>query len=211
MQKLALDETQVSNGGEPVISSELPYGVTVSLLGTAPMLMKAWNIASIEAKAAAKKGSTEKKTDDLEASVYRTPEGLLGFPGVNLCAAIREAGRYMPDPRSTGRKSAMDLLKAGVVSTTIIAPFEPSTKTWDYEDARRVVVQRAGITRIRPAMREGWALTFDLMVVAPEYINPPILSHLISMAGRMNGLGDFRPTYGRFVVTRFETHQTLED
>lgn len=76
--------------------------------------------------------------------------------------------------------------------------------TWDYEDRRRVVVQRNGVNRIRPAMRAGWKAEFELMVLVPEYIQTSDLHDAISTAGRLVGIGDFRPTYGRFAVTRFE-------
>ena len=200
---MSLDELQVTNGAKEAIESGMPYQLRVGVIGTAPMLMHGWNIASINEKAASAKGSKTKKTDDLESYVYRCDDGSLGFPGVNFAAAIREAGRYMQDPRSP-RKSAMDLCKAGVVPISNIVPFEPATDRWDYEDARRVVIQRAGITRIRPAMRGGWQLTFDLMITTPEYLSPQTMAHLISMAGRLNGLGDFRPTFGRFAVRSFE-------
>lgn len=76
--------------------------------------------------------------------------------------------------------------------------------TWDYEDRRRVVIQRNGVNRVRPAMRAGWVAEFELMVLVPEYITTSDLLDTISTAGRLVGIGDFRPTYGRFGVTRFE-------
>jgi hypothetical protein len=54
--------------------------------------------------------------------------------------------------------------------------------------------------RIRPAMREGWEAEFDLLITTPEYLSPAIMSGLISQAGRLVGLCDFRPTYGRFNI-----------
>lgn len=95
----------------------------------------------------------------------------------------------------------MDLFKAGVVALTPLAPL--GATMWDYEDRRRVVVQRAGVNRTRPAMRAGWRVTFDLMVTLPEYIAPPVLNEVVAAAGRLIGVGDFRPTYGRFVIVGF--------
>jgi hypothetical protein len=90
------------------------------------------------------------------------------------------------------------------VPLTIVAPFDPARDVWDYEDARRVVIGRAGITRIRPAMREGWTCGFDLLINTPEYLTPQIVAKLLNDAGRLCGLLDFRPTFGRFTVTNFE-------
>ncbi len=75
-------------------------------------------------------------------------------------------------------------------------------------DKRRVCIQRNAITRSRPAMSEGWKGTFTLLVNLPEYVNPQLLNSTIQAAGKLIGLGDFRPSFGRFVVTKFEV---LED
>jgi hypothetical protein len=45
------------------------------------------------------------------------------------------------------------------------------------------------------------------MVVLPEYVDAGTLHEVISAAGRLIGVGDFRPTYGRFQVTRFEVQK----
>ena len=95
----------------------------------------------------------------------------------------------------------MDLYKAGVVSLTQLASLGKAS--WDYEDRRRVVIQRAGINRTRPAMRVGWTAEFDLMVNLPEYISTHDLHEVISQAGRLVGLGDFRPSFGRFALMKF--------
>ena len=94
------------------------------------------------------------------------------------------------------------LHKAGVVSLTHLASL--GTDRWDYEDRRRVVVQRAGVNRVRPAMRAGWRAEFDLMVVLPEYLDRAWIKDSLDMAGRLIGVGDFRPTFGRFTVVSFE-------
>lgn len=78
------------------------------------------------------------------------------------------------------------------------------TKQWDFEDRRRVQVQRNGITRVRPAMRAGWKASFDFMINLPEYVRPSDLNEAIAAAGRLIGVGDFRPTFGRFNVVGFQ-------
>lgn len=201
--QLAVDEAQITNGAKDAIEQGLPYRLSVGIVGTAPLLFHAWNVASVAEKAASAKGSKAKKSDDLESYCYRDEHGHLGVPGQNFAASIQQAGRYMQDPRSP-RKSALDLCKAGVVPLTPVATFEPLTAVWDFEHAARVTVQRAGITRVRPAMREGWRLTFDVLITTPEYLSPATMAHLIGQAGRLVGLCDFRPTYGRFAVSAMD-------
>lgn len=197
----AIGGTSPSNGGEESIAMQLPYRVAVQIEGTAPILFHRWNNESVEAKAKAKKGSAEKKTDDIESFLYRDSKGMIAIPGEYLRMAVILTAKYEQDPRSP-RKSMQDLMKAALVSLTELA--STGLKDPDYIDKRRVVIQRNAVTRSRPALKEGWKAGFILMVNLPEYVSPQKLNYLIQMAGRINGLGDFRPTYGRFNVTSFK-------
>lgn len=196
----AFAEDQVSSEhANELIAMTAPYQLEVSIVGVAPILFHAWNIEAVEEKAAAKKGSDAKKTDNVESYLYRTEDGYIGIPGVAFSACIREAGRYERDPRSP-RKSAMDLLRAGVVPLDVVAPLQPLITEPDFLHRARVTVQRAAITRTRPAMVSGWACTFNLLIAAPEYLGVAFMAQLLTSAGRLCGLCDHRPTYGRFAV-----------
>ncbi len=192
-----------ANDAAASIAFEQPYTVEAKLQGVCPILFHRWSNEAVAAKANAAKNSKAKKTDDVESYVYRTADGEIAIPGAYLKGAIAGpagAAKFRQDPRSS-RKSALDLYKAGVIVLTDLASL--GVETWDYLDERRVTVQRAGVTRTRPAMLAGWEATFEIMVQTPEYISPHALLDVITQAGRLVGLADFRPTYGRFVVTNF--------
>lgn len=190
----------VSNDGEPDVAVGEPYSVRVTIRGSAPILFHRWSNEAVAEKASAAKGSKAKKSDNLESYVYRCENGNLGLPGEYLRQSIIGAAKFRQDPRSP-RKSAMDLFKAGVVSLTELGDLGVSDA--DYIDRRRVLIQRSAITRERPALKEGWQATIDLMVLLPEYIDQTTLIDVLSSAGRLIGVGDFRPTYGRFSVVSF--------
>lgn len=190
----------VTNGATRTIEKEQPYTAEVLIEGTAPLLFHRWNCDAVEAKAKAKKGSAAKKEDDLESYVYRTESGEIALPGEYFRQSVIHAAKYMQDPRSP-RKSAMDLFKAGIVALDELCSL--GSKEWDYLDRRRVLVQRNGITRTRPAMMAGWKITVRLMCIVPEYIDAHMLHDRLSAAGRLVGVGDFRPTFGRFQIDKF--------
>jgi hypothetical protein len=190
----------VSEDANEEIAATEPYTAKVTIRGSAAILFHRWSNEAVASKAAAAKGSKAKKSDNLESYVYRCPNGNLGLPGEYLRQAIIGAARFRQDPRSP-RKSAMDLFKAGVVSLTELADL--GVKDADYIDRRRVLIQRNAITRERPALREGWEATIEVMVLLPEYIDRTILHEVTTNAGRLIGVGDFRPTYGRFQVVKF--------
>ncbi len=190
-----------TDGGNEAISHSEPYAAQITIQGSADFLFHRWNAEAVDEKAKAAKNSKAKKSDDVESYVYRTEDGELAIPGEYFRGSIINAAKFRQDPRSP-RKSAMDLFKAGIVVTSPLATL--GVKDWDYLDRRRVMIQRQGINRTRPAMRAGWKATFDLMVVLPEYIDQNMLRETIESAGRLIGVGDFRPTFGRFGIIKFD-------
>lgn len=196
--------SEKTNGGKQTIEASLPYAVHMVLEGTSDMLFHRWNCEAVEAKSKAAKNSAAKKTDDVESYVWRNNKNELCIPGEYLRQSIIHAAKFKQDPRSP-RKSAMDLFKAGIVPLTNLASL--GATDWDYLHTCRVTVQRAGINRTRPAMKQGWRAEFSLQILLPEYIDPVLLREVIDTSGRLIGLGDFRPTYGRFVVNSFDLSQ----
>ena len=71
----------------------------------------------------------------------------------------------------------------------------------------RVVVNRAGITRVRPLFKD-WAVKLAMEIDTDFIPNLGLVTELLNIAGRICGLGDFRPdtsksksgvgTYGRY-------------
>jgi hypothetical protein len=201
----------VSDAGNSTIAEDQPYTVVVEVTGDSALLFHRWQSDSVEEKRVAAKGSRAKRTDDIESYVWRNEDGLICLPGEYLRGSMVDprngAAKYQQDPRSS-RKSALDLFRAGVVSLTdlaIITRLDGSEALeWDYVDRRRVTVQRAGVTRERPAFHAGWSAEVVLMVLLPQYIDPRLLNRTLTDAGRLVGVGDFRPTFGRFSITRFQ-------
>lgn len=203
----AMAISEPTNGAASDIELCLPYVVNVTIEGSSDLLLHAWNCEAIAEKATAKKGSAAKKSDNIESYVLRNEDGVICLPSEYLRMSIVNSAKYRQDPRSP-RKSAFDLFKAALVGLTPLCPItnvaKETPKTWDYEHRCRVQVQRAGVTRCRPAFRTGWRAEVPLMVLLPEYVSSRDLHETISAAGRLVGVGDFRPTYGRFQVVNFE-------
>lgn len=206
--KAAVTEIEpVTNGAEEMIGDLAPYTAIIRLRGSCDLLFHRWNCEAVEEKSKAAKGSKAKKTDNIESYVSRDPDGFICLPGEYLRGAIVGAARFKQDPRSS-RKSAMDLYKAAIIPLTALAPVlvgGKPVKTWEYEHRAPVSVQRARVTRTRPAFRTGWEAEVELLVNLPHYVSPEVLNEVVGEAGRLIGVGDFRPTYGRFQVTKFDT------
>lgn len=175
-----------------------PWSAEFAIRGTASLLFHRY-LADEGDGPEPRKGSS--KEDVVENYVYRCDDGTIGLPGEMVRQAMIGAAKYRKDPRSS-RASAVNLFKAGVIFDTEIASL--GSEEWDYLDRRRAVVQRAGIKRVRPAFEAGWEATFRATVLLPEYVSPALFLDVLVDAGRFSGVGDFRPSFGRFAVVRFE-------
>ena len=133
------------------------------------------------------------RDEDCEAYVYRTPTGDLGIPGAYLRGAIVQAADFY---------GLAEVFRSGIACFPDVASI--GKRTWDYLDRRRVRVGRRSTTRIRPAIKAGWEAEFVVLVTNSDYISPSLLQVMIEKAGLIAGLGDFRPTFGRFEVVHFE-------
>lgn len=196
--------SEVSNDAKRQIQNGEPYSVFVKLTGTVPFLFHRWSNEAVEEKARAAKNSRTKKEDNVESYVYRNDKGELCIPSEYIRQSLIHAAKYLQDPRSP-RKSAMDLFKAGIVCLNELCSL--GTKEWDYLDRRRVVIQRNAVTRVRPAMLPGWIIQSEMMILLPEYLTPDLVHDTLVNAGRLIAMGDFRPTFGRFNVSKFETRE----
>lgn len=147
--------------------------------------------------------------------LYRTPGGKIGQPAIHIeQAMIKAAGAF----KITGRRGATykELFKASVFVTPEVLSHEialPETLTTNAEEAvyldiRPVVIQKARVVRLRPALRKGWRLSFVIEVV-DDQIPAPMLREVLELAGKTGGIGDYRPRFGRFMVTRFQKPGTV--
>lgn len=197
----------VTNAAKELIDLTIPYFVDIKIEGTADLMMHRYTVEAVEEKTKAKKNSKVKKTDNIESYLYRNENNEICLPGEYLRQSIIAAAKFQADPRSP-RKSAMDLYKAAIVDMTGLAPIlvrGASTQQPDYLDTRRVVINRSSaVPRTRPCFLKTWTAEFTLQVLLPEYIEPHNLQEALKMAGNVVGVGNFRPTYGRFNTVKFE-------
>ena len=112
-----------------------------------------------------------------------------------------------------GRKTYKDLFQSAVFVTPeeILHGLEvPEELDTDgdkqlYLDVRPVVIQRSRIVRMRPAFKPGWKLDFTIEVI-DDTIHPEVVNDVLTLAGKTVGIGDYRPRFGRFMVTQFSVN-----
>lgn len=172
--------------------------IEVEITGVAPLLQHRFATEEHgENKSKAKTKVYDSKVE-AEKCLYKNKSGEIFQPSEHVYQSMVRAA---VDFKFEGKKTYKDIITSGI----IIEPEEiPLIVTDPYEiDTRGAVVQRARIVRWRPKFNE-WKLKFHITILDDENISVPVVKDILERAGATKGIGDYRPRYGRFMVTAFQ-------
>ncbi|HEU0180317.1 MAG TPA: hypothetical protein VFV58_39275 [Blastocatellia bacterium] len=184
--------------------------IKVELVGTTPILMH-----NPSAMSGSKHGKLDTKKvpepeDEAAAGRYLDEKGNFVFPTVAVKAAIASGGKG----RRIGKLSALGVLKATIFPLDeyfqiLDAKGKPMSGKSYTVDTRRVVLNKTiGIMRSRPKI-ENWRAVVNLEVDDTIVENLKMIEEIGNLAGRMVGIGDYRPEkggpFGRFSLRLLET------
>lgn len=184
-------------------------GFTVEIEGIAPLLMHSARLADPldeATKALAKVTSKRKKTDDdhgevsrLEflGSLYVSQEFGPFIPGQNLEACLFKGASRLK--LGTALKSAL-LVPQNVNPLIYVGP-RNADELWKQEQfvhRASVKVGTSRVIRTRPVF-PTWQVVFE-GELDTEVVDQGQFENIAEIAGRLVGLGDWRPRFGRFKV-----------
>jgi hypothetical protein len=166
----------------------------VKIVGTTPLVMNCYTGIKIDKKTA---------EEQAETVAYRKKDEELYIPGKNIHAMLICAALYSKAV-GKGRASLQKTYKSAGWVTTDVCPLGQH----DYEILSARVVNPAtkgAVMRYRPELKH-WDLWFDIEWY-PDQIPTEQIKKVIEDAGRLVGLGDWRPACGgyrgRYVVSEF--------
>lgn len=183
---------------ESIEANEKTYLVRIE--GVSPLLMH--SPAGLGQKNA-KRGVIPSPEEECKMALYTDGKGNSVVPARCIEGALVKAGAAKTAV-GHGKKTLKNFILAGVQvlpdEIPLISP-EPYVI-----DKRRAVIMRQGIIRCRPRF-DTWALEFRMRII-DEYLlghgMDAILKGIVSDAGSLVGILDFRPKYGRFKITKFK-------
>lgn len=187
------------------------YQVQCTIKGIAPLMQHRFPVPDMATLSHGGKKSTGSKDYSEEWREYLyTRDGQIIQPASHIEGAMVKAAAGFKVTGKRG-KSYKDLFSANVFIDPIEIPHNiavPQELDCDgdkplYLDLRPVVVMRARVVRIRPTFKPGWELSFTINVIDDE-VPAEIVNDVLTLAGKTVGIGDFRPKFGRFMVTRFD-------
>lgn len=188
------------------------YTVNVSVEGVAPLLQHRYPLPDFEtlSKGGKVKTGEQDYTQKWREFLYVTSEGEIYQPATHFDGAMTKAAAGYKIQGARG-KTYKDLFKGNVfVSPDVILHGVKKPEELDtdadkqlYLDVRPVVIQRARVVQVRPCFKAGWKLDFEISVL-DDQIPHNVVNEVLQLAGRTVGVGDFRPRFGRFMVTKFD-------
>ena len=174
--------------------------INVSIKGVATLLQHKMSIET-EAQLASKtkKSVGQKKGDNPEDFLYKVGDKICQPSEHILQAIIKRLSGYKIQGK--GKKTYLEMGKG---SLNIVPDMMPhKIQKWE-PDSRTVVIKatRGRIVRVRPKLND-WALDFTIELINDE-MPIEVVKSALDDAGREGGLGDYRPRFGRFIVTSFQ-------
>lgn len=180
--------------------------IKVRIEGTRPLLMHSPNSLG---KKSGRGERIPEPEDEAERALYKDEKGHVVVPALNILATMKASSKEYKVP-GKGKKTFMNYIFAGLqVNPTNIPLRGVNGEDPEWEiDIRPVVVQKARIMRARPKFNE-WALEFEVEIL-DAIIRPENIREFLESAGKYTGIGDFRPLFGLFEVTKYEKMELKE-
>lgn len=182
----------------------------LKLTGTRPMLQHNGRMANpIDPFTRQLKALTGKrtKTDEDLVSIMRveargacweTVDGLLGIPNAAIWRCLYDAAKAFKRGEDIKRALNFEDLTVPVLIGESAVTCDEWVSTMEHIDYRPVKLMGRKTMRARPLLREWQSVhVFELFT---DVIDARDLVPIIERAGRLVGLGDWRPTYGQFTA-----------
>lgn len=157
-------------------------------------------LTGVKKKTADKKLSDDEKRISAEQYLYKDSKGVLCQPASHIEGAMVKAASSV-GLAGAGKKTYKDLVKAGVFVFPEMIPHK--NQEWGV-DSRSVVNKATGgrTMSYRPRF-ESWELSFE-MEVNDDRADAEAIKEVLVLAGMRQGIGAYRPRFGRFEVVKFE-------
>lgn len=181
------------------------YEVKVRIESVSPLLMN--RFAEEKAEDVIKRVSGRPVPPDIAVSLYILPDGKIYQPATHIEGSfIKAAANFKITGK--GKKTYKDLAKSSI----FVEPDAIVHDIQDYGVDKRPVVNpttKGRVIRARPILNK-WSLSFRIKVLDDQFPRE-VVKNILDYAGSSVGIGDYRPRFGRFMVTEFNTVDADED
>jgi len=176
------------------------YNVTIQ--GITPLLMNRPSQLEISDKSKDVKRETKTPEEKAEGKLYTDAEGKIYMPSTWFRGALVEAGKYKKRGGTGSSKSNFSKI---VGSCVLIEPFEILMKKPEWKTFSILAVNPTtrGRNQLDRPQFKKWEADMQVQF-EEEQIEPSVMKELFDIAGKLVGVGDWRPAkkgmFGKFQV-----------
>ena len=129
--------------------------------------------------------------------LYQDENGKPYIPSAHIERCMVDSGTNF-QIRGQGKKT----YKKEMMSSVVVSPTKIAIKPVDWTvNIQAVKIQGKQTFRARPLFKAGWAASFVVQILDDE-LQHETVKDILSFAGKRVGIGDYRPKYGQFEVTK---------
>ena len=174
----------------------------VKIKGVVPLMHNRYPLDATAISKKKPKGTLFNAEELVKKCLYMTTKGEIYQPADHIEGALIKVGSSI-NIAGAGKKTYKDQMKTNVQVMPQQIPFPNGDK---YEtDVRLAVIPatRGRIPVARPMWNE-WEFNFTLRVFDETLLSGEVLRELLENAGKTQGIGTYRPKFGRFDVVEFK-------
>ena len=173
----------------------------ITLEGTSPLLMNRPSQLDIGDKSKTSKRETQTPSEIAEAKLYKDAKDNIYLPATWFQGCIVEAGKHK---KMMGKGSSKATYSKVAGSSVEINPFEIVLNSkWKVFSILAVNPTTHGRNILHRPQFDKWKADFEV-TFDEEAIEVPVMKELFDIAGRIVGIGDWRPAkkgrFGKFQV-----------
>jgi len=180
------------------------YEIKATIQGVAPILFNRFTEAQKQAMEKRQTGgirTAESSMKEALTKVYRNGDGLY-LPAQNIKKSLLNG--IKKGNIKEGKASFASIAEAVCFIQPAEIPFGKAEPDFVHESTGRIPPRTGARCVIRrPALREGWELSFIITLI-DDRRDPEKIRQGLEEGGALVGLCDWRPEFGRFIVTKWE-------
>lgn len=174
----------------------------VKIEGISPLMHSRYPIDAVQITKKGIRGKVFNPEEQVQKCLYRNSKNEIYQPADHIEGALIRVGSQLRISGG-GRKTYKDQMRTNIQIVEQEIPFSNGDK---FEtDVRLCVIPstRGRVPVARPRW-DKWEFEFTLRVFDETMLSGEVLRELLELAGREQGIGTYRPKFGRFIVKSFE-------
>ncbi len=175
----------------------------VTIKGVKPLLQHSTAAMLLPNKSKKVKSSEHDVVEEAELCLYKDANGVKCIPFMHFLSSMRKAAVNLKKG-GAGKKTLKDFVFSGLQIKEALIPL---TNQKHEIDVQIVKVGPARIPRSRPRF-DTWGCVFHIDMIDEQTWDAGTVRQVLEEAGQYQGIGDFRPLYGTFIIEKMVNTET---